>query len=304
MMGSLIVDLQKDIFEGNDIKSILTKALMISNELELTDFNEWINLELNGYKDNMNKLPDYRKLECEVRADLMEQVGFNIFTASNAPVSSLPDEVNKQLREVLIYQSILELVHICDINQELLRFKPDFKVENLLKSYLPNVIEIYRVCPIFQLEAIIDHVRNEIMNWCSELKKNDIYGEFYSFTTEEIETAKTINYNIVLNNSKIHVGDTNLNISYKQDILVNLDEIKKVLNENDIDKETVREINNQIIIIEQELEKDTPDVDKMENASKDMRDFITQVMTGAVANLLLQYINPIIQVLLTIQLPM
>lgn len=199
-MGSLIVDLQKDIFEGKDIKSILTKALMISNELELTDFNEWINLELNGYKDNMDKLPDYRRLECEVRGNFIEQVGFNLVTTSNVPISNLPDEINEQLRNVLVYFSILELIHICDINHESVRFKPDFKVENLLKRYLSNATEIYRVCHIFQLEAIIDRVRNEIMNWCSELKKNDIYGESYSFTTEEIEAAKTINYNIILNN--------------------------------------------------------------------------------------------------------
>lgn len=80
--------------------------------------------------------------------------------------------------------------------------------------------------------------------------------------------------------------------------------IKNVLKENDVKKETIIEINDQIIIIEQELEKDNPNVDKMENASKYMRDFIMQVMTGTVANLLLQYINPIIQILLTVQLPM
>lgn len=39
-MDSLIIDLQKDILENKDIKSILNKALMISNELELKEFNE------------------------------------------------------------------------------------------------------------------------------------------------------------------------------------------------------------------------------------------------------------------------
>lgn len=43
-MDSLIIDLQKDILENKDIESILNKALMISNELELEEFNEWINL--------------------------------------------------------------------------------------------------------------------------------------------------------------------------------------------------------------------------------------------------------------------
>jgi hypothetical protein len=39
-MDSIIIDLQKDILENKDIKSILNKALMISNELELKEFNE------------------------------------------------------------------------------------------------------------------------------------------------------------------------------------------------------------------------------------------------------------------------
>ena len=43
-MDSLIIDLQKDILANKDIKSILNKAFVISNELELKEFNEWINL--------------------------------------------------------------------------------------------------------------------------------------------------------------------------------------------------------------------------------------------------------------------
>ena len=85
-MDSLITDLQKDILENKDIKSILNKALMISNELELKEFNEWINLELNGYEDNLDKLPSYRVLECEVRGDAIAPTWGGVITASIAPI--------------------------------------------------------------------------------------------------------------------------------------------------------------------------------------------------------------------------
>ena len=289
-MVSLIIDLQKDILEDNDNKSIFTKALMISKELRFTKFNEWLNLELNGYND-LDKIPPYRKLECELR---MDYVHINRYPFPNIPGST------EKLRKVSVHQSIYELINMCKSNEDEIWFKLDFKQENELKKYLENVTDIYRVCPIFKLETIIDHVKNEIMNWCSRLKEIDIYGEDYSFTDKEIEKAKTINYNIVLNNPKIHIGDNTL-ISCKQDILVNLSEIKNVLKENDINKEQLTEIKDQIVIIEQELEKDNPNVDEMENASKHMRDIITKVMTGAIADLLLQYINHLIQILLTIQ---
>ena len=299
-MNSLIIDLQKDIFENNeDIETILSKALVISDELELKEFNDWINLELNGYKDNLDKLPKYRVLECELRADFMEQVGWDIVKASKVPITDLPGDVTEKLMEVPVYQSILEVIHICEGEQDSVHFSLDVKVANLLKEYMPNALRFYRVCPIFKLETIVSHVKNEILKWCSELKKNDIYGDSYYFTPKEREDAKSISYNIFLNNSSIHVGDNNINITYKQEILNNLNDIKSILDENDVDGEKILEINNQIVIIEDELEKVNPDVGIMEDAAKYMKNFVTQVMAGAIANLLLKYIDSVIQVLLS-----
>lgn len=300
-MNSLIIDLQKDIFENkNDIETILSKALVISDELELKEFNNWINLELNGYKDNFDKLPKYRLLECELRADFMGQLGLDIVKASKVPITDLPGDITEKLMEVPVYHSILELIHICESGEDTVHFNLEVKVENLLKSYMPSALRFYRVCPIFKLETIVSHVRNEILKWCSELKKHDIYGESYYFTPKERENAKSINYNIIFNNPSIHIGDNNINITYKQDILSNLNQIKNILNENEIDGENVLEINNQIVIIEDELEKENPNVDIMENAANYMKNFITQIITGAIANLLLKYVDSIIQILLSI----
>lgn len=302
-MDSLIIDLQKDILENRDLQSILNKALMISNELELKEFNEWINLELTGYNDNLDKLPPYRILECELRGDAIAPTWGGLITASNAPIQGIPDEINEQLREVQVYQSILELIHICDINHETVRFKLDFKIDNLLKGYLENATEIYRVCPIFQLEAIIDHVKKEIMNWCSELKKNKIIGESYIFTDEERETAKTIN----IISPIIHIGNTNVqinNISYKEDIFTNLRDIRNIMDDHDVDEELHTNIINNVIIIEDELNKDDPDINVMKKSAQFMKDFLNQVTISALVNLLLQNVNEILNILSNIQLPM
>lgn len=302
-MDSLIIDLQKDILENKDIKSILNKALMISNELELKEFNEWINLELNGYKDNLDKLPSYRVLECEVRYDVIGQAGLNLVTASKVPIPSISGEVDYKLREVQVYQSILELIHICDINHENVHIKLDFKLENLLKRYIKNSTDVYRVCPIFQLEAIIDHVKKEIMNWCSELKKNKIIGESYIFTDEEREAAKTIN----IISPIIHIGDTKVqinNISYKKDIFSNLKDIRNILDENEVDDELHSTIINNVVIIEEELNNEEPNIDVMKKSAQFMKDFLNQVTITAIVNLLLQNVNEILNILSSIRLPM
>lgn len=302
-MDSLIIDLQKDILENKDVESILNKALMISNELELEEFNKWINLELNGYKADLDKLPPYRILECELRGDAISSTWGGVFTASNVPIQGIPDEINEELREVQVYQSILELIHICDINHETVSFKLDFKIENILKEYIENVTEIYRVCPIFQLEAIIGHVKKEIMNWCSELKKNKIIGKSYIFTEEEREAAKTIN----IISPIIHIGDTNVelnNISYKESIFTNLKDIRTIINDNDVDEELYANIIDNVIIIEKELNKDNVDINIMKKSAEFMKDFLNQVTVTAIVNLLLQHINEILNILSNIQLPM
>jgi len=49
---SIILELQQQAIDSNtDILSILRKALLVSRKLELTDFEQWINNELNGYQN-------------------------------------------------------------------------------------------------------------------------------------------------------------------------------------------------------------------------------------------------------------
>lgn len=277
---------------------ILNKALMISNELNLKEFNEWINLELNGY-DNLNELPKYRILECELRGDKVENNWGEIIIASNVPVEGLSNELNEKLREVSVYQSILELIYICDTQHEIARFKPDFKMENFLKKNINNATEIYRACPIFQLKTIIGHVKHEILNWCSELKKNDIIGESYYFTDKELKAAKTIN----IISPIVHIGTTNIQIN-NENILINLKKMRDILNKNDVDEEFYKTIISNVDIIEEELGNDVPDVDVMKKSIYFMKDFLNQVATTAVASLLLEQVNIIANMLLGIQLPM
>ena len=153
------------------------------------------------------------------------------------------------------------------------------------------------------MEAIIDHVKKEIMNWCSELKKNKIIGESYIFTDEEREAAKTIN----IISPIIHIGDTKVqinNISYKKDIFSNLKDIRNILDENEVDDELHSTIINNVVIIEEELNNEEPNIDVMKKSAQFMKDFLNQVTITAIVNLLLQNVNEILNILSSIRLPM
>lgn len=66
-----------------------------------------------------------------------------------------------------------------------------------------------------QIEGILDAVRNEILNWSLALESQGILGDGMSFSTEEVDKAKSTVYNIqsfqgVLGNvdsSTVQVGD-------------------------------------------------------------------------------------------------
>ena len=105
----------------------------------------------------------------------------------------------------------------------------------------------------------------------------------------------------------IHIGDTNVqinNISYKEDIFNNLRDIKNILDENEVDEELYNNIINNVVIIEEELNKDESDINVMKKSAQFMEDFLNQVTITAIVNLLLQHVNDILNILSSIQLLM
>ena len=292
-MESYIVELEQDILNNKDIKLILNKSLIISNQLEMTEFNDWINFELKGYENDLDKVPDYRILECEVRADGIQQTFGGILSVSNSPINDLPDEIDDLLRNVYVFQPISEIINICMSDLDQVRFKPDPHVENSIKEFVPNATEIYRVCPVFRLEAIIDQVKYELLKWCSELKKRDIIGESYIFTPEEREVAKTINY-IVLNNSNVQIGSHNVNVSNNNvygEIKLNLSEIKNILQNNEINEKIYNGIYSNCEIIEKELEKDNINKKNIERLLYIMKNFAGQIASSIIASEIINHID-------------
>lgn len=305
-MGSLIIDLQKDIFENKDILSILHKAYSISKELELHDFSNWINSEINGYS-NVKNIPDYRYIEYELLYDT--DYGRKIKLTNESIIKNILNNLPKECRKEFIKHPVKlplpEIIHICEKKPDTINFFINDSCGDKIKNNIPNAIKIYKVSQLYQFESIIDYVKHELTEWTSELKKNNILGESYIFTQEEVENAKTIN-NIIFSNSSIQVGNNIQinNFSYKNEIKVNLNSVKKILVENEIDKEAHDEINKKLTIIEEELEKEKPDIGMMNNTCIYLLEFVSQVLSGVVSTLLLNHFSSIINILSNMKLPM
>lgn len=65
-MEGIVIQLEKEALdESVSIESLLRKAYLVARKLKLSDFEEWINNEQNGYK---REVPDYRMIHGEYRA--------------------------------------------------------------------------------------------------------------------------------------------------------------------------------------------------------------------------------------------
>ena len=68
-MSSIVLELQKDLLDKDcDILQALRKAHVIAVKLHLTEFDTWIQNELNGYKSEDENFPEYRQMKGTLKA--------------------------------------------------------------------------------------------------------------------------------------------------------------------------------------------------------------------------------------------
>ena len=66
MAEGIVLQLQAEALDENvDIETLLRKAYLVARKLQLRDFENWISLEQNGYKETP---PDYRIIGGELQA--------------------------------------------------------------------------------------------------------------------------------------------------------------------------------------------------------------------------------------------
>ena len=294
---NFLTELQNDIYEGKDILKILRKSYTISKELELNDFNKWIDLELNGYHDKDYTIPEYRKISSELRCHTKQFTHSGIWDIPDTRIYDLPEEFMETLSNYYLPNSIPEIIKVCKDNKAI-QIPFDSTFENSLRKFLIKYnhdksikyqfLEIYRYCPVNQIESIIDYVKNTILDWTSELKNKGISGEEYSFTDVEREKANNINYNLTILNN-VYKIENNITIdetSFKTVVSANLNAIREILKENKIETKINNKIIDNITLMESELDKKQPDLNILSEKGLLIKELIKEISIAVVANLI------------------
>lgn len=256
-MSSIVLELQKEIINGDcDIINVLRKAHIIAVKLNLTEFDDWITKELNGY-DNYDDIPDYREIKGIFKA-------FNQYNGW-IPVMSNDKIIGETLNKRKMFESVYELTSICNSSTNgnvILYYPMETAVEFAKRYYIPYATTFAFHVSVCYIKSIIDKVKNCILDWTLKLEEKGILGDDMTFNNNEIESAKGLpqqihnyyNCNITGNveNSQIISGNNNT-IDYNGNIEDILNELETAIksehiSDSDISDaiEILHEINDKI----------------------------------------------------------
>lgn len=182
-MESLVLELQREAYlQQTSVSVLLRKAYTLSRKLKVSEFSNWAELELNGYK-NANKLPDYRILYGEIKA-------FNPYHGYIP--AYFHNEIESIIRKRDIFSPLTEvelLVKQGNENKGMLMYKFPTHIQRELMKMTEVEFEVSLHIPVSQFNNILDQVRNIILEWTLKLEEEGVLGESMTFSEKEKETA-------------------------------------------------------------------------------------------------------------------
>jgi AbiTii len=197
-MSSLVEELQREALDGStDVSALLRKAYVVATKLGLAQFKTWCDQELNGYD---GEIPLYRKAHGRLRA-------WNPMRNSWIPVVLDDTELLEEIStcwEGGPIASIQDLLSGPSRNGEfVVTLNP--RVQNwLMQGNLPleSMLHIGRGA----LVAMVDAVRNIILEWSLKLESEGIMGNGMSFSKDEKKIAEKSAHELqsIVNHITIH----------------------------------------------------------------------------------------------------
>lgn len=198
ILKGIVFELQNAALDEEvGLEFLLRKAYLIAKKLKLSRLEEWLKYEQNGYGEY--EIPEYRRVRGQVKG--LNNRGRWI------PVMFHSAVVEERFATTKLPSSISQLMDLYKRNEEF-TVGLAFSVEEnqlLVKSCGRDTKYVLEVGKD-QIYAILETVRNVILEWSVDLEQKGIIGEEMSFTEKEKITAKqdcaNINYyNYIMGNS-------------------------------------------------------------------------------------------------------
>lgn len=189
-MTGLVLELQTEALDRKiPVSDLLRKAFAVSKKLGVTQIEEWIGHELNGYPSG-EEPPKYREIRGSIKI-------WNPYHGWQ-PLHFGDPEMGEKLSSRKIMQPVGELDSLNTDSGGLQVPFPEH-IKNSLMSGMDVPLEpTLHVSPT-EVIGILDAVRNIILEWTLELEQNGVLGEGLTFSREEKAAASQVTYQITNN---------------------------------------------------------------------------------------------------------
>ena len=285
---SIVQHLQAEALNPDiSVSNLLRKAKLVAVKLDLRDFLDWIEDELNGYNvKSQEELPPYRIVGGEAKA-------WNPFRGWMPLFFEDPQEAS------LLYKrgigspiAELESIDKSSVRGNLfIDFNPEAK--RAITKAIEYETDIKFMVARNSIAGILDAVRNIILDWSLKLEKEGILGEDLTFSQEEREKAHElhITYNIgpinkftgiigkMSGNAKVNIRQ--INVESEEEVQNLIEQIKKYTPLIDLDVKAKSEIEDHLQKLDSEIKSEKPKQPQI----KSLLTSIKNILEGAAGNL-------------------
>lgn len=158
---------------------------MVATKLKLAEMNSWIEHELHGYPADA-RVPEYRHLHGDVRAH-------NPYNGYLMPIRCADPDLQDSLSAWICRQSIGSLYEAAKGDSGFLQVPFSEQHMVIIRTMLGaddrGWMIPFRKFDRSQVHAILDAVRNHILDWTLRLESEGILGEGLTFTPQEKDKA-------------------------------------------------------------------------------------------------------------------
>lgn len=194
-----------------DTATTLKRLKILLFEFDKPELNEWVNSELNGYK-NTNSLPDYRVFQGQVYASFL--VGYMQYTNIALPLMELSDDERNYIRRCPFVQGISAICSFAENESLKIVIPPELYPTLTGGTNIDSIIEAHVSVPPTAPQEIITAIETKILEILCLLEKefgilDDLDLDFSSKSSKEIEAVSTKIINIINVDKSISIGDSN-----------------------------------------------------------------------------------------------
>ncbi len=176
-MTALVLELQRAAMGDESISSVLRKAVAVASKLSVGDMDTWLSYERDGYPPEV-EVPDYRIVEAPVRAH----------NPYHGLIPIMVEETGRQQsRELPIRHPVARLEHLVEGEGQL---------HSPLGVVKDGIVTLPTSAILGQdsLHAILDRIRNIVLDWSLSLEKHGVLGDGLTFTDKERSAARQIQH--------------------------------------------------------------------------------------------------------------